>query len=167
MRRKSSRAEPFIVASSRVGDVKLELWTDGSCFKDDPTDSIGPAGSGIVCVDADSGKIQFLLGEYIGIESNNYAEFRAIEIGLDEVSRRYEVDESFDIEVVSDSKMAVNVLSGNWSTNLPEYREITARIQELEEELGVVIQYSWVKAHVGVHFNELADYLAYNSARGD
>ena len=111
--------------------MKLELWTDGSCFKDDPTDSIGPAGSGIVCVDVDSGKIQFLLGEYIGIESNNYAEFRAIEIGLDEVSRRYEVDESF------------------------------------EEELGVVIQYSWVKAHVGVHFNELADYLAYNSARGD
>ena len=107
------------------------------------------------------------LGSKIGVESNNYAEYRAIEIALEEVKRRYEVDESFDIEVVSDSKLAVNTLGGDWKTNKSHLREIIARIQEIEEELGVSIQYSWVKAHIGVHYNELADYLAYNAARGD
>jgi ribonuclease HI len=157
----------FIVALSVDGDVKLELWTDGSCYKDDSTDAIGDAGSGIVCVEADTNKILFLLGEYIGVESNNYAEYRAIEIGLEEIKRRYEVDESFEIEVVSDSKLAVNTLGGSWKTNKSHLREIIGRIQELEDELGVIIQYSWVKAHIGVHYNELADYLAYNAARGD
>ena len=40
-----------------------------------------------------------------------------------------------------------------------------ARIQELEADMGVILQYSWVKAHIGIHYNELADYLAYNAAR--
>ncbi len=150
--------------------MKYELWTDGSCYKDQSTDAIGPAGSGIVCVECiEPGleKIQFLLGEHIGIQSNNFAEFKAIEIGLEELLRRFETDESLEIEVVSDSKMAVNVLSGNWTTEKEHILPVVERIQELEEELGTIIQYSWVKAHVGVHFNELADYLAYNAARGD
>tara|TARA_B100001287_G_scaffold267615_1_gene262965 strand:- start:192 stop:686 length:495 start_codon:yes stop_codon:yes gene_type:complete len=157
----------IIVALSLGGDVKLEIWTDGSCYKGDSTDAIGDAGSGIVCIDADNDKILFLLGEYIGVESNNYAEYRAIELGLEEVNRRYEVDESFEIEVVSDSKLAVNTLSGNWKTDKPHLREIMARIQEIEADMGVILQYSWVKAHIGIHYNELADYLAYNAARGD
>tara|TARA_B100000282_G_scaffold221904_1_gene165022 strand:- start:32 stop:493 length:462 start_codon:yes stop_codon:yes gene_type:complete len=149
------------------GDVKLEIWTDGSCYKSESTDAIGDAGSGVVCIDAENDKILFLLGEYIGVESNNYAEYRAIELGLEEVKRRFDVDESFEIEIVSDSKMAVNTLGGNWSTQKEHLREIMARIQELEAEMGVILQYSWVKAHIGIHYNELADYLAYNAARGD
>ena len=127
-------------------DVKLELWTDGSCYKDDSTDAIGDAGSGIVCVEADTQKILFLLGEYIGVESNNYAEYRAIEIALEEVKRRYEVDESFDIEVVSDSKLAVNTL-GVIGRPTKQLREIIARIQENEEELGVSIRIMGEGAH--------------------
>lgn len=146
--------------------MKYELWTDGSCFKDEHTDSKGACGSGIVCVESDSDKIQFLLGEFIGIQTNNFAEFKAIEIGLEEIKQRFEVDESLDIEVISDSKMAVNILAGNWNTDKDHILEVVDRIQELEEELGVVIRYEWVKAHIGVHYNELADYLAYNAARG-
>ena len=120
--------------------MKLEIWTDGSCYKSDSTDAIGDAGSGIVCIDADNDKILFLLGEYIGVESNNYAEYRAIELGLEEVNRRYEVDESFEIEIVSDSKLAVNTLSGNWTTDKPHLREIMDRIQEIEADMGVILQ---------------------------
>ena len=54
--------------------------------------------------------------------------------------------------------MAVNVSTGNWTTEKEHILPVVERIQELEEELGTIIQYSWVKAHVGVHFNELADY---------
>ncbi len=146
--------------------MKYELWTDGSCFKDHHTHSDGPCGSGMVCVEADSNKIQFLLGEYIGIQTNNFAEFKAIEIGLEEIKERFQIDEALDIEVISDSKMAVNVLSGTWNTEKDHILEVVERIQELEEELGVVIRYQWVKAHIGVHYNELADFLAYNAARG-
>ena len=162
-----SASTSIIVGLSVDGDVKLEIWTDGSCYKADSTDAIGDAGSGIVCIDAENDKILFLLGEYIGVQSNNFAEYKAIEIGLEEVNRRFDVDESFEIELVPDSKMAVNTLSGNWNTDKTHLREVMARIQELEADMGVILQYSWVKAHIGIHYNELADYLAYNAARGD
>jgi len=148
-----SASTSIIVGLSVDGDVKLEIWTDGSCYKADSTDAIGDAGSGIVCIDAENDKILFLLGEYIGVQSNNFAEYKAIEIGLEEVNRRFDVDESFEIEIVSDSKMAVNTLSGNWNTDKTHLREVMARIQELEADMGVILQYSWVKAHIGIHYN--------------
>ena len=47
--------------------MEYEVWTDGSCIKDDERDSTGECGAGYVIVEKSSGNILHLHGEYIGV----------------------------------------------------------------------------------------------------
>ena len=86
--------------------MEYEVWTDGSCIKEDERDSKGECGAGYVIVEKDSGNILHLHGEYIGITTNNMAEFVAVELALDDLVAR-NLGPSVHILIVSDSKMVV------------------------------------------------------------
>ena len=43
--------------------MEYEVWTDGSCIKEDERDSKGECGAGYVIVEKDSGNILHLHGE--------------------------------------------------------------------------------------------------------
>ena len=66
--------------------MEYEVWTDGSCIKDDDRDSEGECGAGYLIIEKASGKILHLHGEYIGITTNNMAEFVAVELALEDLS---------------------------------------------------------------------------------
>ena len=145
--------------------MEYEVWTDGSCIKEDSRDSKGDCGSGYVIVDKDTGNILHLHGEYIGVTTNNMAEFVAVELALEDLVAR-NLGPSVHIKIVSDSKMVVEGLSDNYNIREPGLKSIIKRIRVLEDKLKGVHQYQWVKAHVGTELNEIADYLAYTAARG-
>ena len=145
--------------------MEYEVWTDGSCIKESDRDSKGECGSGYVIVEKDSGNIIHLHGEYIGITTNNMAEFVAVELALEDLVAR-KLGPSVHILIVSDSKMVVEGLSDNYNIKQPDLVKIIARIRKLEDKLNGVPQYQWVKAHVGTELNEMADWLAYTAARG-
>jgi len=145
--------------------MEYEVWTDGSCIKESDRDSKGECGSGYVIVEKDSGNIIHLHGEYIGITTNNMAEFVAVELALEDLVAR-KLGPSVHILIVSDSKMVVEGLSDNYNIKQPDLVKIIARIRKLEDKLNGVPQYQGVKAHVGTELNENADWLAYTAARG-
>ena len=145
--------------------MEYEVWTDGSCIKENERDSKGECGAGYVIVEKSSGNILHLHGEYIGITTNNMAEFVAVELALEDLVSR-NLGPSIHIWIVSDSKMVVEGLSENYDIREPGLVKIIEKIRKLEDKLNGVPQYQWVKAHVGTELNEYADWLAYTAARG-
>jgi len=142
-----------------------EIWTDGSCIKANSKNGRGECGAGYVVMDVDTGKIVHLHGEYIGVTTNNMAEFVAVELALEDHLMR-EIDGPIDVGIISDSKMVVESLAGNYNLKEKHLIEVKERIQKLEAKLKGEREYFWVRGHSGVELNEIADYLAYTAARG-
>ena len=109
--------------------MEYEVWTDGSCIKDDERDSTGECGAGYVIVEKSSGNILHLHGEYIGITTNNMAEFVAVELALEDLVAR-NLGPSVHITIISDSKMVVEGLLENYNIREPKLKKMIEKIRE-------------------------------------
>lgn len=94
--------------------MKLFLYTDGGS-RGNP----GPAATGIV-IKNETGDIVASYGEFLGTQTNNYAEYKAIisalkkakELGADEV------------ECIVDSKLVCEQLNRNWKVKEPTIQKL-------------------------------------------
>ncbi len=110
----------------------------------------GHAGYGVFVRDAE-GKPVAELSEYLGIQTNNFAEYSGLLAAL-RFARQHPCNA---IEVVSDSELMVRQINGQYKVKneglKPLYQQATAMIREL----------AWFKArHVRREFNKDADRLA-------
>jgi ribonuclease HI len=144
--------------------VHYEIWTDGSTIKSGRSGE-GESGIGYVIMDVDTQKIVHLHGEYCGRTTNNRAEMLAVEYALQDVLLREE-GEAINVDIVSDSKMVVESLVGNYNLTVEALIEMVKRIKKLEKQLQGEVRYYWVRGHSGEELNEKADWLAYTAARG-
>ena len=101
--------------------MKAILFADGAA-RGNP----GPAGAGAVLLDAD-GHVVAELTKFVGRQTNNFAEYTALIIGLEEARRRG-VD---DIDVRMDSKLVVEQVSGRWKTKHPNITELALLAKQL------------------------------------
>lgn len=101
--------------------MKAILYADGAA-RGNP----GPAGSGAVLLDAD-GHVIAELTKFLGVTTNNVAEYNALIIGLEEAKRRG-VD---DIDVRMDSKLVVEQMNGRWKIKHPNMKPLALRASEL------------------------------------
>ena len=113
--------------------MEYEVWTDGSCIKDDERDSKGECGAGYVIVEKATGNILHLHGEYIGVTTNNMAEFVAVELALEDLVAR-NLGPSVHILIVSDSKMVVEGLSENYNIREQGLVKMIEKIRKLEDK---------------------------------
>ena len=101
---------------------KVKIWTDGGS-RGNP----GIAGAGGIVKDS-TGKVLLSLSEYIGIQTNNYAEYKALYLTLVKaIENGY-----FYVEVFMDSKLVVEQLNGRWKVKnqniSPLYEDLIALI---------------------------------------
>lgn len=99
----------------------------------------GPAGYGSVVIDAQSGEVLAERGEFIGIESNNVAEYRGLIAGL-EVARELGATQ---VAVRMDSKLVVQQMSGSWQIKHPAMRELAKQAAGLARNFESV-DYQWI-----------------------
>jgi ribonuclease HI len=109
----------------------------------------GHAGYGVFITDG-KGKPVAELSEYLGIQTNNYAEYSGLLAAL-----RYAREHGNAIEVVSDSELMVRQLNGVYKVKneglKPLYLQAMAMVRDLD----------WFKVrHVRREFNKDADRLA-------
>jgi ribonuclease HI len=98
----------------------------------------------------DGGSVIWECADYLGVKTNNEAEYGAL-IRLLEEARARKLTE---IEIRGDSKLVVCQLKREWKINLPHLRELAARAWKLMD--GMSVRLVWVPRKE----NSLADALS-------
>jgi|SRR6218665_560796 len=125
--------------------TRLKLFSDGAA-RGNP----GPAGAGAVLVDGD-GRVVARLGRFLGVQTNNYAEYMGLLLGL-EHARRLKVRE---LEVLADSELLIRQLQGRYQVKSPTLRPL------YEEATGLLKHFDRVKlVHVPREKNKAADEMS-------
>lgn len=128
--------------------MKLIVYTDGAS-RGNP----GPASYGFTVSDED-GKLLYKEGRYIGITTNNVAEYTAVYEVLKYVKQKWGKSH-LEIELYADSKLVAEQLSGRFKVKSPHLKPLIEKIKILALDLGGVIY-----SHVPRVKNTEADRLA-------
>jgi ribonuclease HI len=126
--------------------MRLVIYTDGAA-RGNP----GPAGAGAVLRDAATGQTVAEIATFLGIRTNNYAEWTAVEEALDEALRLG----ATHVDLRMDSQLVARQITGRYRVKHPELQPIHARVMAL---LGRLAGYS--VGHVPRELNKDADRLS-------
>lgn len=88
----------------------------------------GKAGSGAVVIDDTSGEVLSELGIYIGVATNNVAEYHGLIAGL---KRAFEIDEDARVHAQLDSKLVVEQMSRRWKIKHPDMQVLAREAFDL------------------------------------
>jgi len=94
--------------------MKLTIYSDGGS-RGNP----GPSATGIV-IKKEGGDVVAAYGEYLGTQTNNFAEYSAIISGL---KRAHELGGT-QIDCIVDSKLVAEQLNGNWKVKSPTIQKL-------------------------------------------
>jgi len=124
---------------------RVRVYSDGAA-RGNP----GPSGAGAVLVEP-SGQIVDRLGKFLGVRTNNYAEYMGLLLGLKR-ARELGVRE---IEVFTDSELMIRQLGGRYQVKSTSLRPL------YEEALKLLNGFSRVKlVHVPREMNTAADEMS-------
>ncbi|WP_407564541.1 bifunctional RNase H/acid phosphatase [Streptomyces sp. 184] len=121
----------------------------------------GPAGYGAVVRDAD-GAVLAEDAAYVGVASNNVAEYRGLIAGL-RAARG--LDPDAEVRVRMDSKLVVEQMSGRWKIKHPGMRELAAEAREVYPPGRV--SYEWIPREKNKHADRLANEAMDAGKRGE
>ena len=99
----------------------------------------GIAAGGAVVADALTGTVLSEVGVYVGVATNNVAEYSGLIAGLETAVDR---DAQAAIAVRMDSKLVVEQMTGRWKIKHPDMQILARRAQALIEGRDVTFQ--WV-----------------------
>ncbi|GHJ37972.1 bifunctional RNase H/acid phosphatase [Streptomyces sp. TS71-3] len=112
----------------------------------------GPAGYGAVVVDAATGDILTETAEYIGVATNNVAEYRGLLAGL---QAAHAIDPGARVHVRMDSKLVVEQMSGRWKIKHPDMRPLATRAAAVFP--AGQVSYEWMPRERNKHADRLAN----------
>ncbi|NEY35319.1 bifunctional RNase H/acid phosphatase [Streptomyces sp. PRKS01-65] len=122
----------------------------------------GPAGYGAVVRDAATGQTLAEAAEYIGVATNNVAEYRGLLAGL-RAARA--LDPEAAVHVRMDSKLVVEQMSGRWKIKHPGMKPLAA------EAAGIFppgrVTYEWIPRESNKHADRLANEAMDAGGRGE
>lgn len=124
---------------------KLTIETDGAS-RGNP----GMAGIGVIIKD-ETGRTIDTIGKFLGVTTNNQAEYQALIVGLEAAKKL--APES--VVVRSDSELMVKQMTGKYRVRHPEILPLFLQASELVSELSNV-----TFEHVLRHHNKGADEVA-------
>ncbi|MEW2806649.1 bifunctional RNase H/acid phosphatase [Streptomyces massasporeus] len=122
----------------------------------------GPAGYGAVVSDAATGETLRETAEYIGVATNNVAEYRGLLAGL---RAAYALDPAATVHVRMDSKLVVEQMSGRWKIKHPDMKPLAAQAARIFPPGRVT--YEWMPRAQNKHADRLANEAMDAGARGE
>lgn len=114
-------SQPTAAPALETPPRKLILYSDGAA-RGNP----GPSGAGAVLMLPD-GKIVARLGKYLGIQTNNHAEYSAAILGLEAALKLG----ATEVEMVADSELLVKQVNGVYKVKNEHLKELWVRVREL------------------------------------
>ncbi|HEX8698419.1 MAG TPA: ribonuclease HI family protein [Myxococcaceae bacterium] len=144
---KERKAAPAAEASEEPrGPVpRLRLYSDGAA-RGNP----GPSGAGAVLIEP-GGQVIAKLGKYLGNQTNNYAEYMGLLLGL----KHAKTLGAKEIEIFADSELLIRQLGGRYQVKSASLRPL------YEEAVKLLNDFSRVKlVHVPREMNAAADEMS-------
>jgi ribonuclease HI len=126
--------------------LRLLIHTDGAA-RGNP----GPAGAGAILQDAADGSVVAEIATYLGVRTNNYAEWTAVELALAEAVARG----ASHVDLRMDSELVARQISGRYRVKHADLKPIHARVMELLSRLS-----GYTVGHVPRELNKEADRLS-------
>ncbi len=125
----------------------IKVFTDGGA-RGNP----GPAASGVAILGI-AGKERVLCGKYLGVATNNVAEYTAFLLAYETLlTQETIVPQETEIEFYADSLLAVKQLNGEYRIKNPNLATFINKIKD-QEKLFAKVSYQ----HVRREFNKEAD----------
>ncbi|MFI7410039.1 bifunctional RNase H/acid phosphatase [Streptomyces sp. NPDC049627] len=122
----------------------------------------GPAGYGSVVKDAATGETLVEAAEYIGVATNNVAEYRGLLAGL---RAAHELDPTATVHVRMDSKLVIEQMTGRWKIKHPDMKPLAA---EAARAFPVPqVTYEWIPREQNKHADRLANEAMDAGKRGE
>ncbi|WP_046502694.1 reverse transcriptase-like protein, partial [Streptomyces odonnellii] len=112
----------------------------------------GPAGYGAVVLDPVTGEALAEAAEYIGIATNNVAEYKGLIAGL-KAAKALDADAS--VRVRMDSKLVVEQMSGRWKIKHPDMKPLAAEAGRIFP--AGQVSYEWIPREKNKHADRLAN----------
>ncbi|MGH2394834.1 MAG: ribonuclease HI family protein [Candidatus Limnocylindria bacterium] len=126
--------------------TRLLIHTDGAA-RGNP----GPAGLGAVLQDSETGETVAELARYLGTQTNNVAEWTAVQDALEEALRRG----ARQVDLRTDSQLVARQISGRYRVKHPNLKPIHARVMALLAQFE-----AYTVGHVPRERNQEADRLS-------
>jgi probable phosphoglycerate mutase len=99
----------------------------------------GPAGSGAVLIDSQTGSVLAEIAMFIGVATNNVAEYRAVLAAVDVAN---EIAPDAELLVRMDSKLVVEQMSGRWKVKNQGMQDL---FQSMQKSIGTrKISFEWI-----------------------
>ena len=141
---RSTSTKPLFEARETPPEHYLIAHSDGGA-RGNP----GPAGFGVVIKD-ESGREVAALSEYLGHQTNNFAEYQGLIAALE-----YALEHGKALKLISDSELLVRQIKGIYKVKNPTLQDLHARAKEL------IAQMNWFSiGHAFREQNQEADRLA-------
>ncbi|MGW1769487.1 bifunctional RNase H/acid phosphatase [Streptomyces sp. NPDC002073] len=112
----------------------------------------GPAGYGAVVLDPVTGETLAERAEYIGVATNNVAEYKGLIAGLKAAA---ELAPEAAVLVRMDSKLVVEQMSGRWKIKHPDMKPLAAEAARILPASQVT--YEWIPRERNKHADRLAN----------
>ncbi|MGV9880041.1 bifunctional RNase H/acid phosphatase [Streptomyces sp. NPDC003006] len=122
----------------------------------------GPAGYGSVVIDAATGETLMEAAEYIGVATNNVAEYKGLVAGL---KAAHQLDPAASVHVRMDSKLVVEQMSGRWKIKHPGMKPLAAEAARVFPSSQVT--YEWIPREKNKHADRLANEAMDAGKRGE
>ncbi|MFC8663429.1 bifunctional RNase H/acid phosphatase [Streptomyces sp. NPDC057199] len=122
----------------------------------------GPAGYGAVVIDAATGETLAEAAEYLGVTTNNVAEYSGLVAGL---RAARDLDPTATVRVRMDSKLVVEQMSGRWQIKHPAMRPLAAQARSILPADQVT--YEWIPRAENKHADRLANEAMDAGKRGE
>ena len=108
----------------------------------------------------EAGTVLWECSQYLGIRTNNEAEYEALLRLLEEATRR----DLTELEVCGDSRLVVCQVNRQWKINLPHLRELAARAWKLLEGRKVTLR--WIPREQNARADALSNRALDERRRG-
>lgn len=126
--------------------TRLLIHTDGAA-RGNP----GPAGAGALLQDAETGETVAEIADFLGVRTNNYAEWTAVELA---VARARELGATA-VDLRTDSELVARQIAGRYRVKHPDLKPIHARVMALLAQFS-----AYTVGHVPRERNVEADRLS-------
>jgi ribonuclease HI len=126
--------------------LRLLIHTDGAA-RGNP----GPAGAGAVLRDPSDGRIVSEIATFLGTRTNNYAEWTAVALALEEAL----LQGATQVDLRMDSELVARQITGRYRVKHADLKPIHARVMELLSRFD-----GYTVGHVPRELNKEADRLS-------